>query len=74
VAEAIELARKEELELTVRGGGHNFAGLAVSDDGLMIDLSAMRDVTVDAATTRPAAPGGQRARSSTPRQRRTASR
>jgi FAD binding domain/Berberine and berberine like len=54
VAEALEFGRREGIELSVRGGGHNFAGSAVCDDGLMIDLSPMNDVTVD--------PGARRAR------------
>jgi hypothetical protein len=58
VAEAIALARREGLELSVRGGGHNFAGSAVCDDGLMIDLSPMNDVTVDAGARRARCGGG----------------
>jgi FAD binding domain-containing protein/berberine-like enzyme len=58
VAEAIALARREGLELSVRGGGHNFAGSAVCDDGLMIDLSTMNDVTVDADARRARCGGG----------------
>jgi FAD/FMN-containing dehydrogenase len=58
VAQAIALARGEGLELTVRGGGHNFAGSAVCDDGVMIDLSPMADVTVDAAARRARCGGG----------------
>jgi len=42
----------------VRGGGHNFAGLAVADGALMIDLSAMRDVRVDAGARRATVAGG----------------
>ena len=38
------------LEVSVRGGGHNYAGFALSDDGLMIDLTPMKSVTVDPAT------------------------
>jgi FAD/FMN-containing dehydrogenase len=58
VAEAIALARREGLELSVRGGGHNFAGSAVCEDGLMIDLSPMNDVTVDAGARRARCGGG----------------
>ena len=47
VAEAILLARREGLALSVRGGGHSIAGRAVIDDGLMVDLAAMRTVVVD---------------------------
>src|SRR6266536_5238755 len=58
VAQAIALARREGVDLTVRGGGHNFAGLAVSDGALMIDLSPMNDVTVDASARRARCGGG----------------
>ena len=44
---AIHFGRSQELEISVRGGGHNFGGYAVCDDGLMIDLSAMREVRID---------------------------
>jgi FAD/FMN-containing dehydrogenase len=47
VRRAVEFARVNELPLSVRGGGHNIAGHAVCDDGLMIDLRLMRDVRVD---------------------------
>jgi FAD/FMN-containing dehydrogenase len=47
VAAAVRFARDRELEIAVRGGGHNVAGTAVCDDGIVIDLSAMRAVTVD---------------------------
>src|SRR5262245_15963797 len=47
VAAAIRFARDRDLEIAVRGGGHNVAGTAVCDDGIVIDLSAMRAVTVN---------------------------
>jgi FAD/FMN-containing dehydrogenase len=47
VAAAVRFARRGGLEIAVRGGGHNVAGTAVCDDGIVIDLSAMRAVTVD---------------------------
>ena len=47
VAAAVRFARERGLEIAVRGGGHNVAGTAVCDDGIVIDLSAMRAVTVD---------------------------
>ena len=50
VAHALSFARSEQLEVSVRGGGHNYAGFALTDGGLMIDLTPMKAVTVDAAT------------------------
>ena len=47
IAEALRFAREHKLEVAVRGGGHNVAGRATCDDGMMIDLSLMRAVHVD---------------------------
>jgi FAD/FMN-containing dehydrogenase len=49
VAAAVRFARDHDLEIAVRGGGHNVAGTAVCDDGIVIDLSAMRAVSVNPA-------------------------
>jgi len=58
VVRAIRFGRDQALEISVRGGGHNFAGSAVCDDGLMIDLSGMRQVAVDPSTRRATVGGG----------------
>ncbi len=47
VVQALRFARQHQFLLSVRGGGHNIAGLAVCEGGLMIDLSPMRGVSVD---------------------------
>jgi FAD/FMN-containing dehydrogenase len=49
VAAAVRFARDRDLEIAVRGGGHNVAGTAACEDGIVIDLSAMRAVSVDPA-------------------------
>jgi FAD/FMN-containing dehydrogenase len=49
VADAIAFARQAGLEIAVRGGGHNVAGRAVIDGGLMIDLAEMKGIHVDPA-------------------------
>src|SRR4029077_19027858 len=58
VAAAIAFAREQRLVTAVRGGGHNVAGNAVSDGGLVIDLSLMRRVEVDGRNRRARAQGG----------------
>lgn len=52
VTHAVEYARENQLIVAIRGGGHNIAGHAVCDGGLMIDLSAMKEVRVDAPARR----------------------
>jgi hypothetical protein len=47
VATAVGFARDHGLLLAVRGGGHNGAGLGTCDDGVVIDLSLLKDVEVD---------------------------
>ena len=47
VAATVRFAHARGLEIAVRGGGHNVAGTAVCEDGIVIDLSAMRAVSVD---------------------------
>ncbi len=48
VVESVNFARDNGLLVSVKGGGHGVAGKAVCDDGLMIDLSGMKNVNVDA--------------------------
>src|SRR6266496_5106034 len=50
VVDAVNFAREQNLTLSIKGGGHNVAGNAVNDDGLVIDLSQMRGVHVDPST------------------------
>lgn len=52
VVQAVKLARKQNLLVSIRGGGHNIAGNAVCDDGLMIDLALMKGIQVDANARR----------------------
>lgn len=50
VVDAVNFARERDLLLSIKAGGHNVAGNAVNDGGLVIDLSQMRGVHVDAST------------------------
>ncbi|CAN5723022.1 FAD-binding oxidoreductase [soil metagenome] len=52
VAAAVSFARERKLPFSVRGSGHNVAGTAVIDGGLMIDLTRMNDIAVDSSTRR----------------------
>ena len=47
VSKAVAFAREHDLLIAIRGGAHNGAGLGSVDDGVVIDLSLMRDVVVD---------------------------
>ena len=58
VAAAIGFARQRDLEISVRGGFHNSAGTAICDDGLMIDLSLLRQIEVDPVRRRARVGGG----------------
>jgi FAD/FMN-containing dehydrogenase len=49
VVAAVQFARKHDLALSIKGGGHNIAGLAVCDGGLMLDMALMRATWVDHA-------------------------
>ena len=58
VSRAVLFARDQELEVSVRGGGHGFSGFAVTDGGVMIDLTPLRGVRVDPQTRTAVAGGG----------------
>jgi FAD/FMN-containing dehydrogenase len=58
VATAVRFACERDLPLAVRGGGHNVAGTAVCDDGVVVDLSEMRGVRVDDSRRTVHAQGG----------------
>jgi FAD/FMN-containing dehydrogenase len=58
VSEAVRFARRHDLTISVRGGGHSIAGLSVCDDGLMIDLSLMKAIRVDPQAATATAAGG----------------
>ena len=47
VVEALALARRSGLDVSIRGGGHNVAGRCVVDGGVMIDLAEMKGITID---------------------------
>ncbi|WP_432720720.1 FAD-binding oxidoreductase [Jeongeupia wiesaeckerbachi] len=55
---AVNFARDNGLLLAVRGGGHNIAGNAMCDDGLVVDLSQMKTARVDPGTRRVVIEGG----------------
>jgi FAD/FMN-containing dehydrogenase len=58
ISECVKFARKHNMIVSVRGGGHNVAGNAVCDGGLMIDLSKMKEIKVDVTNkTATAEPG-----------------
>ncbi|MFT4040622.1 MAG: FAD-binding oxidoreductase [Thermomicrobiales bacterium] len=58
VAVALQFALAQRLPIAVRGGGHGVAGHAVCDDGLVIDLSPMKQITVDVEARIARAGGG----------------
>jgi FAD/FMN-containing dehydrogenase len=58
VVAAVRWANDQGLEIAIRGGGHNVAGNAMSEGGLVIDLSDLRGVVVDPAARRARAQGG----------------
>jgi FAD/FMN-containing dehydrogenase len=58
VQAAVQTARAHELPLSVRGGGHDWCGRALRDGGIVVDLSGMRQVTVDTGRGIASAGGG----------------
>ncbi len=58
VMAAVDFARENGLDLAVRGGGHSVPGFGTCDGGVVIDLSGMRGVRVDPATSTARAEGG----------------
>jgi FAD/FMN-containing dehydrogenase len=58
VIAALELACRAGLEVSIRGGGHNVAGRAVTDGGVMIDLAEMKGIAIDPVQATATAEGG----------------
>lgn len=58
VVACVNFARQHQWLLAVKGGGHNIAGNAICDDGLVIDLSRMRAVDVDVQARKATVEGG----------------
>ena len=58
VIAALSFARSGGFEVSVRGGGHNVAGRAVADGGVMIDLAEMKSITIDPERAIASAQGG----------------
>jgi FAD/FMN-containing dehydrogenase len=60
VARTVRFARSEGRPIAVRGGGHSVAGFSTCDDGIVLDLSQLNDVALDAKSQRAFAGGGTR--------------
>src|SRR5690242_4470104 len=58
IADAVNMGREQATEISVRGGVHSVAGMAVTDGGLMIDLAPMKGIRVDPARRTIWAQGG----------------
>lgn len=65
VAAAIAFGREQDLEISVRGGGHSFSGVSITDGSLTIDLSQLHEVVVDPAARRTRCGGGPPEQTST---------
>jgi hypothetical protein len=61
VSIAVRFAAENLLPLAIRGGGHSMSGLGTIDDGMVIDMSAMRAISINPATRTAVAEGGARA-------------
>ena len=72
VVRAVDFAREGGLLLAVRGGGHNGAGLGSCDDGVVLDLSGLKQIEVDPAARTARVGGGCTWGKSTPRPTSTA--
>ena len=55
---ALDRAREDGLEVAIRSGGHSVAGQSTNDDGLVIDVRAMKSIEIDAAARRARVGGG----------------
>ncbi|MPV36217.1 FAD-binding oxidoreductase [Georgenia subflava] len=60
VGRAIRIARENDLEVSIKGGGHSVAGYATTDGGMMVDLERLRGVQVDPARRLARVGGGAR--------------
>jgi FAD/FMN-containing dehydrogenase len=58
VVAALSFARRAGYEVSIRGGGHNVAGRAVTDGGVMVDLAEMKGISVDPANATVVVEGG----------------
>jgi len=58
VVAALDFAHREGLEVSIRGGGHNVAGRAVTDGGVMVDLAEMKRIAIDPEQSTATAEGG----------------
>jgi hypothetical protein len=62
VVRCVEFARRHDLPVAARSGGHSYLGWGTCDDGLVIDLSGMRGASIDASRRTARAGGGARSR------------
>src|SRR5438445_13738326 len=58
VMATVDFARDNDLDLSVRGGGHSVPGFGTNDDGVVVDLSSMKGVRVDPLAHTARAEGG----------------